>query len=110
MARRRFACWPRLCDDSKLYQDLAIPEIPDDWRSSRSRPARARPRHKLGPGKVAMNSQETSRRVVTIPPIFWKMIIALASGGAVYLMTGLTHQPLVWVVMLSAFLGGVVLV
>jgi hypothetical protein len=50
------------------------------------------------------------RRDGVVPPILWKMIIPAASGGTVYLITSLTHQPQEWALMLSAFIGGVTLV
>ena len=45
-----------------------------------------------------------------VPPILWKIIIPAASGGATYLVSGLTHQPQEWALMLSTFVGGVILV
>jgi hypothetical protein len=45
-----------------------------------------------------------------VPPILWKIIIPVASGGATYLASSLTHQPQEWALMLSAFVGGVILV
>jgi hypothetical protein len=50
------------------------------------------------------------RRDGVVPPILWKIIIPAASGGTVYLLTSLTHQPQEWALMLSAFIGGVTLV
>jgi hypothetical protein len=45
-----------------------------------------------------------------VPPILWKIIVPAASGGATYLVSNLTHQPQEWALMLSAFVGGVILV
>jgi hypothetical protein len=45
-----------------------------------------------------------------VPPILWKIIIPVASGGATYLVSNLTHQPQEWALMLSTFVGGVILV
>lgn len=45
-----------------------------------------------------------------MPPVIWKMIISSACGGAVYLVSALTHQILEWSVLLSTFTGGIILV
>src|SRR5215472_15025665 len=50
------------------------------------------------------------RRRSAMPPIFWKMIISSACGGAVYLVSDFADQPVEWSVLLSTFTGGIVLV
>ena len=45
-----------------------------------------------------------------MPSIMWKIIIPVVSGGVVYLASNLGHEPQEWSLLLSAFLGGVVLV
>jgi hypothetical protein len=39
-----------------------------------------------------------------------KIALTLATGGATYLLTNLTRQPQIWVLTMSVFVGGVVLV
>jgi hypothetical protein len=57
-----------------------------------------------------MLGAESPSRGGGVPPILWKIIIPAASGGATYLASSLTHQPQEWALMLSAFVGGVILV
>lgn len=57
-----------------------------------------------------MTEPEPPSRDGVVPPILWKTIISTVSGGAVYLISSLTHQPQEWTLMLSAFVGGVILV
>jgi hypothetical protein len=57
-----------------------------------------------------MRKPEAARENNGVPPIVWKVLIPAASGGAVYLVSNLTHQSQEWALMLSAFIGGVVLV
>jgi hypothetical protein len=57
-----------------------------------------------------MSGPEQPGRSGIVPPIFWKVAAPVASGGAVYLASGATHQPQEWSLMLSAFVGGVTLV
>lgn len=61
-------------------------------------------------GVIAVKASRSSRRAAKISPIFWKMIVSAASGGAVYLVTSLASQPVEWAILLSVFVSGVVLV
>lgn len=57
-----------------------------------------------------MNRSEQMPRERAVPPILWKILIPVVSGGAVYLVSNLSHQPQEWSLLLSAFVGGVTLV
>src|SRR5215469_4296207 len=57
-----------------------------------------------------MDGQGMPRKGVVVPPVLWKMITSASCGGAIYLVTALTHQPAEWGLMLSAFVGGIALV
>jgi hypothetical protein len=61
-------------------------------------------------GTLQMPGPESPPRNGGVPPILWKIIIPAVSGGAVYLASNLTHQPQEWALMLSTFVGGVILV
>lgn len=58
----------------------------------------------------SLSQQEPIRRDRAMPPVFWKILIPVASGGSVYLASNVTHQTAEWGLLLSAFVGGVVLV
>jgi hypothetical protein len=57
-----------------------------------------------------MSQPESLHKQHMMPPIFWKIVIPVVSGGFVYLVSNLTHQSEEWGLLLSAFVGGVVLV
>jgi hypothetical protein len=51
-----------------------------------------------------------AQRGDVVPPIVWKILISLGTGGSVYLLSILAHQSQEWNLLLSVFVGGVILV
>jgi hypothetical protein len=57
-----------------------------------------------------VSRSEQTFRVGAVPPIVWKILVSLGTGGAVYLLSILAHQSQEWNLLLSVFVGGVILV
>lgn len=55
-------------------------------------------------------SRNGQRRFATTSDVILKSVVALFTGAIAYAVTNLSHEPTIWTLTLSAFIGGVVLI